>query len=105
MVTELGLNESSLEICYWDEDAGNWVTLVCNRDMENNIVWVNLDHLTQFTIVGSSLPAPPVDFTPLLISLSLSLQQQGAPMVYLVVIGAVVGVVLAVGLVLWFRRK
>ncbi|MEM3563186.1 MAG: hypothetical protein QXR19_08155, partial [Candidatus Jordarchaeaceae archaeon] len=103
VVAGLGLDENSLQIYYWNETSGSWVALVCGRDTDRNIVWASLDHLTEFTIMGSAPPAPPFNFTPLLVLLVL-MGQQGFPLMYVVIGAGVVVVALIVGLALRLRR-
>lgn len=49
-----GVNESDLELAYYDETAGAWVNIGGSVDTTNNIVSDTVDHLTTFAIVASA---------------------------------------------------
>ena len=50
----IGLAEESLEVAIWNEDAGEWQSLMgcegCSVDTENNTITVYADHFTDFAI-------------------------------------------------------
>jgi len=57
-----GVSEEDLVIAYYDTVTGEWVSLVCVVDAENNTVTALVGHFTIFTLIAT-LP-PPVEEEP-----------------------------------------
>lgn len=51
-----GVSEEDLVIAFYDEEAGEWVSLVCVVDTENNTVTASISHFTTFALI---CPLPP----------------------------------------------
>ena len=62
-------SEESLAIAYYDEDAGEWIGLPSNTNMETHQVTANMEHLTTFALMGFPPPPKPAEFV--LTSLSI----------------------------------
>lgn len=52
-----GVIEEELVIAYYDEEAGEWIELVCTVDTVNNTITATIDHFTVFAIIGKGQPA------------------------------------------------
>lgn len=100
-VLELGLNESSLAICYLDTTSGNWTQLPSTVDTVNNTVTAYTDHLSNFAIIGTTMPLgiPFSSYLPFLL-FSLFTPSGLNPLIYLVLglVGVAVVTVAALGL-------
>jgi hypothetical protein len=62
-----GIAEEDLVLALWDEEAGEWVELVCVVDPDTNTITAEISHFTAFTIIAL---APPVLPEPAAFSLS-----------------------------------
>jgi len=58
-----GVAEEDLVLAYYDEDAGQWVTLECVVDTVNHTITAQVSHFTTFAIIGSISPAAPATFS------------------------------------------
>ncbi|MFB0563847.1 MAG: RING finger domain-containing protein, partial [Candidatus Lokiarchaeia archaeon] len=105
-IAELGLDESSLAMWYWNESSGNWVLLPSTVDTGNNIVFAHTDHLTYFAILGGLLPSGlPISPYLMFVLLFQLTQSELHPLIFLA-LGLVAVVIIAVtGLVLLIRRE
>lgn len=60
---------------YGDEEAGEWVSLICAVDTENNVITASVPHFTTFAIIDAITlppPPPPAAFAPSSLSISPS---------------------------------
>ena len=48
------LDESALQVYYWDTDTSSWIALTSVVDASNNSISATTNHLTQFAIIGST---------------------------------------------------
>ena len=48
------LDESALQVYYWDADTSLWIALVSTVDLSNNSISATTNHLTQFAVMGST---------------------------------------------------
>ena len=105
-IAELGLNEGSLAIWYWNESSGNWVELPSTVDTVNNTVIAYSDHLTYFAILGFLIPAG-TPISPYLSFLLVYLLAPSGlnPLVYLALGLGLVAVALVAVAVLVLRRR
>ena len=56
-----GLDESSLQVYYWDETTGAWVLVGGTVNAANNSITVNVNHFTVFAVFGQALSADQED--------------------------------------------
>lgn len=70
------VSEESLAIAYYNEDAGEWVALPSNTDMEIHQVTATVEHLTTFALLGFPPPPKPAEFV--LTSLSIHPEEADA---------------------------
>jgi len=56
-LSELGLDENSLKIFYWDEAANDWKTEDTQINTAEHYVWATVNHLSIWTLMGQSTPA------------------------------------------------
>ncbi|MGB0383473.1 MAG: VWA domain-containing protein [Ardenticatenaceae bacterium] len=59
---EMGIAEESLSLFFWD--GSQWVDLMtscaqCSLDMQNNVLTIALDHLTEFALLGQAAQNTP----------------------------------------------
>ncbi len=47
-----GVEESDIEICYWDEDLNEWIVVPSVIDTEANIIIAKINHLTVFSLMA-----------------------------------------------------
>ena len=47
-----GVEESDIEICFWDEDLKEWIVVSSNIDTETNMITAAIDHLTVFSLMA-----------------------------------------------------
>jgi len=85
-LSELGLDENSLKIFYWDEAANDWKAVDRQINTAEHYVWATVSHLSIWTLMGQPTPA---------------LWEQPWFLISIVVIVAVVIIVVIFGL----RRK
>ncbi len=52
-----GVAEGNLVVAFWDEDADEWVELVCVVGTESNTIVMEINHFTPFTILAYTRPA------------------------------------------------
>jgi len=52
-----GVSEENLVIAMWDEEAGEWVDLVCTVDPETNTITASVSHFTAFSVLAYTHPA------------------------------------------------
>lgn len=90
----VGLNESTLAINYWKEDAENWQPLATTINAETNTLTTSVDHFTYFAILGEEaiktedeeeiveLQAEIARLTALIVQLQASLNQLSGGNVY-----------------------
>ena len=52
-----GVSEENLIIAIWDEEAGEWVDLVCTVDPETDTITASVSHFTAFSVVAYTHPA------------------------------------------------
>jgi len=55
-----GAAEDDLVIAHYDEDAGEWVELESDVDVEEDTITAEVDHFTVFAILAYALPPEPV---------------------------------------------
>jgi signal peptidase I len=51
-LSQLGLDENSLTIYYWDAAKGKWVDVPTKVNKEEHYVWANVDHLSIWALLG-----------------------------------------------------
>jgi hypothetical protein len=56
-LSELGLDENSLKILYWDEAANDWVAINTQINTTEHYVWATVSHLSIWALVGQPSPA------------------------------------------------
>jgi len=56
-LSELGLDENSLKIFYWNEAANNWEAIGTQINTTEHYVWAIVSHLSIWTLMGQPLPA------------------------------------------------
>nr|MDO8079461.1 hypothetical protein [Candidatus Freyarchaeota archaeon] len=104
-VAELGLNERTLAIWYWNETLGNWIQLPSTVDTISNTVTAYTTHLTNFAILGTFIPQGALS-PYILLALFFLLMPSGLnPLVYLALGLVVVAVLSVLGLGLRSRRE
>ena len=57
-----GVDENNMDVIYWNEDEGRWVSLqssITSVDTTNNVVTLELDHLTEFAHTEAGLAQGP----------------------------------------------
>ncbi|HUV46243.1 MAG TPA: hypothetical protein VMW45_04165, partial [Dehalococcoidia bacterium] len=59
-----GVDEGDLVIAFYDEEAGEWVELVCVVDTVNNTITASVSHFTTFTIIGAVTPPEEEEIVP-----------------------------------------
>jgi len=59
-----GVAEEDLVLAYYDEDAGEWVELVCVVDTVNNTITASVSHFTTFAIIGAVTPPEEEEVVP-----------------------------------------
>ena len=57
-LSELGLDENSLKILYWDEAANDWVVINTQINTTEHYVWATVNHLSIWALMGQPSPAP-----------------------------------------------
>ncbi|MDH5753701.1 MAG: hypothetical protein OEY95_00610 [Candidatus Bathyarchaeota archaeon] len=55
-LSELGLDENSLKIFYWNEAANNWEAIDTQINTTEHYVWATVSHLSIWALMGQSLP-------------------------------------------------
>lgn len=55
------VNESSLQVYYYDTDTSSWVALETTLDTANNTATTTTSHLTDFTLMGEEEAAKPIE--------------------------------------------
>lgn len=55
-LSELGLDENSLKIFYWDEAANDWKAVDTQINTAKHYVWATVSHLSIWTIMGQLTP-------------------------------------------------
>jgi len=58
-----GVAEEDLVLAYYDEDAGQWVTLECVVDTVNHTITAQVSHFTTFAVIGAITPPAPAAFS------------------------------------------
>jgi hypothetical protein len=53
----LGLDENSLKIMYWDEEANNWVTAETQANTAEHYVWTTVTHFSIWALMGQTYQA------------------------------------------------
>ncbi len=103
-IAELGLDESSLAMWYWNESSGNWVLLPSTVDTGNNIVFAHTDHLTYFAVMGTPLgpPIPPYLMFMLLFQLT---QSELSPLIFLALGLVVIAILTVMGVIILKSRE
>jgi hypothetical protein len=48
----VGVEESDIEICYWDENLNEWIVVPSNIDTEANMITAAINHLTVFSLMA-----------------------------------------------------
>jgi len=56
-LSELGLDENSMKILYWDEAANDWVAINTQINTTEHYVWATVSHLSIWALVGQPSPA------------------------------------------------
>ena len=56
-LSELGLDENSLKIFYWNEAANNWEAIDTQINTTEHYVWATVSHLSIWALMGQPLPA------------------------------------------------
>jgi hypothetical protein len=56
-LSELGLDENSLEILYWDEAANDWVAINTQINTTAHYAWATVSHLSTWALAGQTSPA------------------------------------------------
>jgi hypothetical protein len=56
-LSELGLDENSLKILYWDEAANDWVAINTQINTTEHYVWATVSHLSIWALMGQLSPA------------------------------------------------
>ena len=51
-LAELGIDENSLKIYYWDSDKSEWVAVETYLNSEEHYVWAYVDHLSIWAVMG-----------------------------------------------------
>ena len=57
-LAELGIDEGSLKIYYWDDNKDEWVPVETHLNSEEHCVWANVDHLSIWAVMGQTLAKP-----------------------------------------------
>lgn len=55
-VAELGLIESSLQICYWNATEGKWIPVESQVNTDEHYVWAVVSHFSIWAIMGQLSP-------------------------------------------------
>ncbi|MDH5695717.1 MAG: hypothetical protein OEZ00_03810, partial [Dehalococcoidia bacterium] len=58
-----GVAEEDLVLAYYDEDAGQWVTLDCVVDTVNHTITAQVSHFTTFAVIGGISPLASATFS------------------------------------------
>ena len=53
-LAELGIDESSLKIYYWDSNKSEWVPVETYLNSEEHYVWATVDHLSIWAVMGQA---------------------------------------------------
>lgn len=86
-LSQLGLDENSLTIHYWDSAQNKWVAVPTNINKEEHYVWANVNHLSIWALLGK----PP------------SLWEQ--PWLWALIIGAILATLIVATALYMMRRK
>ena len=53
-LAELGIDESSLKIYYWDSNKNEWIPVKTYLNSEEHYVWASVDHLSIWAVMGQT---------------------------------------------------
>jgi hypothetical protein len=72
-LSQLGIDEQSLNIIFWDEGSSSWIDVLpcatgfnCIHNTEEYFVRIQLDHLTEFALVGEAVEEEKTLYLPLI---------------------------------------
>lgn len=57
-LANLGINEDTLKIYYWDQESEKWVPLISSVNKDANYVEAFVPHLSSFALMGECQPPP-----------------------------------------------